>query len=98
MVAWLRTLSAGDNDGLQEWLVSQDGLELFQKAAAHHQHSRAAVAEKKVVLLRVEQCVHRDGDRTDFDRAPENGGKVDGVGHAEQNALFHLDAELSQRI
>ncbi len=57
-----------------------------------------AVIEHEPVVILVEQRIHRNGDDAGLDGAKERGRPIDGVGEAQQNAVFGRDAEVAEHM
>ena len=86
------------NDDVLEVLAGDDRLaNLRIEALPTRPESGAAVGQHKAVVVLVEQRVDRHGNDAGLDGAEERGRPVDGVGEADQDALFAADAERAQR-
>ena len=84
---------------MREVFAGGDRLgELRIELLGHNQQPRAAVVEHEGVIVLGQKRVDRHGDDAGLDGAEECGRPIDGVGEADEDALFAADAERAQRM
>ena len=90
--------AAGDEHVLEAPRLREGGAGLREEGRRHDRDLRAAVVEEVEVVLGAQQRVGRDGHRADLDRAPERAEELRRVETQHEHAVFHLHAQLEQRV
>src|SRR5580658_1376101 len=64
----------------------------------NNQEPRPAVREHESVIVLGQKRVDRNRDHASLDGAEESGRPIDGIGEADEDALFAADTERAQRM
>src|SRR5256885_1758441 len=77
---------------------SRNRLHLWQQSLANYQHPGTRVVEKVLVIMRLQQRVHGNGDSANFDRAEEAVSKFWRIQQEQYYPFFRPDFQTFQKI